>query len=265
MDQDTFTLITGASSGIGECFARALSSRLHNLVLAARSEEKLNELAAELRAKHGVRVEVIPADLAVRGAASQLAKALRARNCLVDLLINNAGFGARGEFSKLSLERQSAMVALNVNALVELTYLLLPGMIERRQGAVVNVSSTASFQPIPYTTTYAATKAFVTSFSMGLAEELKPYGIPVVTLCPGGTRTNFFVASRYGLRNLPGGMQAPEAVVEAALAALERGGGLVVPRLINKLSITVQRLMPRELVTKFAARIFRPPRSEDAP
>jgi len=264
MDQETFSLITGASSGIGECFARALGSRQRNLVLVARSEEKLKELAAELAARHGVRVEVIPADLAVGGAASQLAETLRARNCLVDLLINNAGFGARGEFSKLSLERQSAMVALNINTLVELTYLLLPDMLRLRRGGVINVSSTASFQPIPYTTTYAATKAFVTSFSMGLAEELRPYGIPVVTLCPGGTRTNFFVAGQYGVRDIPGGMQAPEAVAEAALEALERGGGLVVPRLINKLSIMVQRLVPREMVAKFAAKIFRPPDAGDS-
>jgi short-subunit dehydrogenase len=265
MDQETSSLITGASSGIGECFARALGSRQRNLVLVARSEEKLKELSAELADKHGIRVEVIRADLAERGAASQLAAALKARNCLVDLLINNAGFGARGEFSKLSLERQSAMVMLNINALVELTYLLLPAMIDRRHGGVINVSSTASFQPVPYTTTYAATKAFVTSFSMGLAEELKPYGIPVVTLCPGGTRTNFFVAGQYGVRDIPGGMQAPEAVAAAALDALERGGGLVVPRLINKLSVMVQRLVPRELVAKFAAKIFRPPSSSDSP
>jgi uncharacterized protein len=263
MPEITFDLITGASSGIGECFARALAARSHNLVLVARSEEKLNQLAAELAGKHGVRVEVIPADLAERGAAAQLAEALAARKCRVDLLVNNAGFGARGEFGKLSLARQSAMVALNVHALVELTHLLLPGMIERRRGGVINVSSTASFQPIPYTTTYAATKAFVTSFSMGLAEELKPYDIPVVTLCPGGTRTNFFVAGQYGVRNIPGGMQAPEAVVAAALAALDRGGGLVVPRILNKLSIMVQRLVPREVVAKFAAKIFRPPDAGD--
>lgn len=257
--ENTFALITGASSGIGACFARELGRRRRNLVLVARREEKLKELAAELAARHEIRVEEIPADLALPGAAPQLAEALNERNCLVDLLINNAGFGARGEFWKLSPQRQSAMVSLNVNTLVELTYLLLPDMLERRHGAIINVSSTTSFQPVPYTTTYAATKAFVTSFSMGIAEELKPYGIPVVTLCPGGTQTNFFVAGEYGVRNLPGGMQAPEEVVAAALDALERGGGLVVPRLINKLSIMVQRLMPREIVARLAAKIFRPP------
>jgi uncharacterized protein len=259
MAQDAFTLITGASSGIGECFARALAPRGRNLVLVARSEEKLQKLAAELRAQHGARVEVIPADLAVRNAASQLVAAFEARACPIDLLINNAGFGARGEFWKLPLEHQSAMIALNINALVELTYLLLPGMIERHRGAIINVSSTVSFMPMPYTTTYAATKAFVTSFSMGLAEELRPYGIPVVTLCPGSTQTNFFIAGKYGVRNLPGGMQAPEAVVAAALDRLARGGGLVVPRFMNKLAVAMPRLLPREIVAKFAAKIFRPP------
>ncbi len=265
MPEDTFALITGASGGIGECFARALAARRRNLVLVARSEEKLNELAAELAARHGVRVEAIAADLSVAGAAGNLVEELSERGCSVDLLVNNAGFGARGELWKLTLERQSAMVALNINALVELTYLLLPGMIDRGRGGVINVSSTASFQPVPYTTTYSATKAFVTSFSMGLAEELRPYGIPVVTLCPGGTETNFFVAGRYGIRDIPGGMQAPEEVAATALDALRRGGGLVIPRLINKLSIMVQRLIPRQTVAKFAAKFFRPRSSGDSP
>jgi uncharacterized protein len=258
MAEDVITLITGASSGIGECFARALAARRHNLALVARSEAKLEELATELRTRHRVRVEVIASDLSTAGAASKLAGELNARHCSVGLLINNAGFGGRGEFWKLPLERQRAMIALNVNTLAELTHLLLPGMIERGHGGIINVSSTASFQPVPYTSTYSATKAFVTSFSMGLAEEVRPYGIRVVTLCPGGTRTNFFVAGEYGLRDIPGGMQAPEAVVDAALEALGRGGGLVVPRMINKLSIMVQRLVPREMVAKFAAKIFRP-------
>ncbi len=261
MTENTFALITGASGGIGECFARALAARKRNLVLVARSEDKLKELAAELGSAHSIRVEVIAADLAVPGAAPRLTEELKARDCSIDLLINNAGFGARGEFWKLPLERQTAMLALNIDTLVELTHLLVPGMVERGRGGIINVSSTASFQPIAYTTTYSATKAFVTSFSMGLAEEVKPYGVAVVTLCPGGTRTNFFEAGQYGVRNIPGGMQAPEEVAEAALRALERGGGLVVPRILNKLSVIIQRLVPRELVAKFAAKVFRPPNS----
>lgn len=262
MSEQNIALITGASGGIGESFARALAAKGRDLVIVARSEEKLKQLASELHSAHGVRVEVIPADLSTRGAAVSLAGQLQQLNLPIDLLVNNAGFGARGEFWKLSLDRQSEMVRLNIFALVELTYLLLPEMIERRRGGVINVSSTASFQPLPYTTTYAATKAFVTSFSMGLAEELKPYGVRVVTLCPGGTRTNFFEAGHYGVRNIPGGMQSPEAVVQAALVALERGRGLVIPRVINKLSVFVQRFMPRETVARFGAKIFRPRTSD---
>ncbi len=258
MAENNFALITGASSGIGECFARALARRGRNMVLAARSEDKLAELAAELKREHGISAVVIAADLSERDAAAQLASALKEKHLDIGLLVNNAAFGGRGEFWKLPLERQMAMVRLNINALVELTHLLVPAMVERGGGAIINVSSTASFQPMAYTATYAATKAFVTSFSMGLAEELRPHGIRVVTLCPGGTRTNFFVAGNYGVRSLPGGMQAPEEVVEEALRALESGSGLVVPRLLNKLSVFVQRFIPREMVAKIAAVAFRP-------
>ena len=258
MADDGFALITGASSGIGECFARALARRGRNLVLTARSEGKLSQLAADLVRDRSIKVEVIPADLSVRDAAPQLAELLKQRNLSISLLINNAAFGGRGEFWKLPLERQMAMVRLNVNALAELTYLLLPPMVERRKGAIINVSSVVSFQPMAYTATYAATKAFVTSFSMGLAEEVRPHGIRVVTLCPGSTRTNFFEAGNYGVRNMPGGMQEPEEVVEDALRTLDRGGGLVVPRLLNKLSVFVQRFAPRETVAKLAAMAFRP-------
>lgn len=258
MAENDFALITGASSGIGECFAWALARIGRNLVLTARSEGKLAHLAADLKSQHGISVEVIPADLSIRGAASQLSAAMRKKHLAIDLLVNNAAFGGQGEFWKLSLDRQMSMVRLNINALVELTYLLAPAMVERRGGAIINVSSTAGFQPMAYTATYAATKAFVTSFSMGLAEELRPHGIRVITLCPGGTRTNFFVAGNYGVRNLPGGMQEPEEVVEEALKALENSSGLVIPRLLNKLSIFVQRFIPRQMVARVAAVAFRP-------
>ena len=258
-----YALITGASSGIGECFARALAPRGWNLVLTARSQEKLEGLARDLSGRHAVRIEPVPTDLGVEGAAGQLVQVLRARGLEIDLLINNAGFGAQGEFWKLPLERQSEMLRLNIQALVELTHELVPAMVERRHGAIINVSSTAGFQPVPYTTVYSATKAFVTSFSMALEEELARYGVKVVTLCPGGTRTNFFDAGQYRRRSLPGGLQAPEKVVERALKALDRGGGLVIPRWLNKLSIESQRLVPRRLVVKIAGDLFRPSRLDD--
>jgi short-subunit dehydrogenase len=258
MAASSYALITGASSGIGKCFARSLARRGHNLVLTARSEGKLAQLASDLVREHSIMVEIIAADLSVRDAALQLAAILKERNLSISLLVNNAAFGARTEFWNLALDRQMAMVRLNINALVELTYLLLPAMVENGEGAIINVSSTVSFQPTAYTTAYAATKAFVTSFSMGLAEEVRPHGIRVVTLCPGSTRTNFFEAGNYGVREMPGGMQEPDEVVEEALKSLDRGGGLVIPRFLNKFLIFLERFGPRETVAKYAARIFRP-------
>jgi uncharacterized protein len=258
MSHSTYTLITGASGGLGECFARSLAAQHHRVVLVARSREKLEALASELRAAHGVAAEALPFDLSLPGAAAQLVSALRPRGIEVDLLVNNAGFGARGEFWELARDRQTQMLRLNVETLMELTHLLAGPMVARRCGGIINVSSTAGFQPIPWTSVYAATKAFVTSFSLGLAEELRPHGVTVVTLCPGGTQTNFFEASQYGQRTLPGGLQAPEEVVAAALESLDRGGGLVVPRLLNKLTVFVQRFVPRGLVMKATAELFRP-------
>ena len=257
MPQSTYALITGASSGIGECFARVLAARGRSLALVARSKEKLESLASELRAAHKIAAEVLEADLSLPGAAADLVRRLNERSLAIDLLVNNAGFGARGEFVKIPLERQSEMLRLNIQALVELTYLLLPPMMKERRGAVINVSSTASFQPVPYNIAYSSSKAFVTSFSLGLAEEVRPYGITVVTLCPGGTRTNFMEASQYGMRKFPGGLQAPEEVVVAALQNLGPGG-LVVPRLLNKTTVFVQRFVPRSWVVAISARLFRP-------
>jgi short-subunit dehydrogenase len=258
MASSAYALVTGASSGIGACFARALAARGHNLVLVARSTSKLQELVRHLASACSVHAEPTSLDLSEAGAATRLAATLRERGLAIDLLVNNAGFGARGRFWELPLDRQAAMLRLNVQAVVELTHLLLPPMIEARRGAIITVSSTAGFQAVPYTSVYGATKAFLTSFSEGLAEELRPYGITVVTLCPGGTRTNFHVASNYGRPPLPGGMQNPEAVVRAALAALDRGGGTVVPGVMNKLALVSQRLIPRRLVAKVTARIFFP-------
>jgi short-subunit dehydrogenase len=257
MNQPRYALVTGASSGIGECFARALGARKWNLVLVARTEEKLSALANELGSAYGIQAAPLAVDLSAPGATGRLVATLRERQLEIGLLVNNAGFGARGRFDKLSLDRQSEMLRLNVHTLMELTYALLPPMVEKKKGALINVSSTASFQPVPFTAVYAASKAFVTTFSMSLAEELRPYGIIVVTLCPGGTQTNFFAASHYGTRKLPGGLQDPGQVVAKALKALDRGGGLVVPRLLNKFFLEIQRVLPRSWVPGFSAKIFR--------
>jgi len=258
MEKDPFALITGASSGIGACFARALAARGRPLVLVARSKDKLEALAHEIAAKHSLRIEVIEQDLSVDGAAERLAATLKGREIAVDLLVNNAGFGAHGEFWMLPLSRQSEMLRLNIVALTELTHLLLPAMVSQRGGGIINISSTASFQPVPYTSVYAATKAYVTSFSMGLAEEVGDYGVKVLALCPGGTATNFFDAGQFSKLKFPGGLQSPEKVVEVGLRAFDRGRSLAVTRFINRLMIFVQRLAPRRLVAQQAGGMFRP-------
>jgi len=256
--KDNFALITGASGGIGACFARALAARGRNLVLVTRSKDKLEALRSEIAAKHSLRIEVIEQDLSEEGAAQRLAATLTERGIAVDLLVNNAGFGAHGQFWKLPLDRQVMMLRLNIVTLTELTHLLLPGMVERRGGGIINISSTASFQPVPYTSVYAATKAYVTSFSMGLAEEVGEYGVKVLALCPGGTATNFFDAGQFSKINLPGGFQSPEKVVEVGLRAFDRGRSLAVTRFINRLMIFALRLAPRRLAAQHAGNMFRP-------
>jgi hypothetical protein len=256
--KDNFALITGASGGIGACFARALAARGRNLVLVARSKDKLEALRSEIGAKHSLRIEVIEQDLSLEGSAARLATILKDRGIAVDLLVNNAGFGANGEFWKLPLDRQSEMLRLNIVTLTELTHLLLPAMVERRGGGIINISSTASFQPVPYTSVYAATKAYVTSFSMGLAEEVGEYGVKVLALCPGGTATNFWDAGQFSKIDLPGGLQSPEEVVEVGLRAFDRGRSLAVTRFINRLMIFALRLAPRRLAAQQAGNMFRP-------
>ena len=258
MPSSHYALITGASSGIGECFARALARRRRDLVLVARSKERLENLARELKGSHGTETVPLAIDLSESGAARRTGEALRERQLEINLLVNNAGFGAQGEFWKIPLERQVGMLRLNIQALVELSALLIPSMIERKAGGVINVSSTASFQPLPYSSVYAATKAFVTSFSTGLAEELRPYNVQVVTLCPGTTRTRFFEAGGYGPLRFRVGLQAPEEVAEAGLRALERGRGLTLPRWIDRGMLLAERFLPRSWIARGAAGMFKP-------
>jgi hypothetical protein len=253
-----FALVTGASGGIGACFARALAARGSNLVLVARSKDKLEALAREISAGHSVRIEIVEQDLSAPGAAARLVATLNDRGLEVELLVNNAGFGAHGEFWKVALARQAEMIRLNILTLTELTHLLLPAMIARRSGGIINISSTASFQPIPYTSVYAATKAYLTSFSMALAEEVRSYGVKVVALCPGGTATDFFKAGQYSRKEFPGGLQSPEEVVQVGLRALDRGRSLAITRFINRLMIFALRLAPRRLVVLQTAEMFRP-------
>src|SRR5258708_24254871 len=190
MQQAGFALITGASRGLGMAFARALAKHHCNLVLVARSPEPLHSFASELRRSYPASVVAIQVDLSSPGAGQILAEQLARGGIPIDLLVNNAGFGLRGEFRGLSLPRQLEMLRLNNEAIVELTYSLLPGMLERRQKGIINISSTAGFQPIPFASAYSATKAFVTTFSLALEQELRSAGVAVVTVCPGRLHKN---------------------------------------------------------------------------
>jgi len=256
--ESSFALVTGASSGIGACFARALAQRGRNLVLVARSKDKLEELKNEIATQRSVRIEVVGQDLSEEGAAQRLAKTLAERGIDVDLLVNNAGFGAQGRFWELPLDRQAEMLRLNIATLTEFTYLLLPAMIKRRAGGVINVASTASFQPVPYSTVYAATKAYVASFSMGLAEEVREYGIRVLAVCPGATATGFFRAGNFAKIDFLGGMQSPEKVVEIGLHAYDRGSSVVISGWLNRAMIFAERLASRRFAAVQAGKLFRP-------
>lgn len=250
------TLITGASSGIGEVFARKLAARGRNVLLVARSEDKLITLCNELGRSNSIRAQYVALDLSKPESPARLFAEAEKRGLQVGMLINNAGFGSMGEFSKLELARELNMIDLNIKSLVELTYLFLKPMIERKQGAIINVASTAAFQPVPFMGTYAATKAFVLSFSEALWEENRPYGIKVMALCPGVTDTNFFEAAR-GQKPPARASQSPEEVVDTALRGLSRGQGHVISGWTNFLMTQSERLAPRSLVIRLAGRMMR--------
>ncbi|MGB9177798.1 MAG: SDR family oxidoreductase [Pyrinomonadaceae bacterium] len=250
------SLITGASSGIGEAFARKLAARGENVLVVARSEDKLVALCNELGRESNVNAQYVALDLTEENAAARLFEETERRGLEVELLINNAGFGSMGEFMAQELERELNMIDLNIKALVDLTYRFLAPMRERRRGAIINVASTAGFQPVPFMGTYAATKAFVLSFTEALWEENRPYGIKVMALCPGVTETNFFEAA--GIEKPPMRVaQTPEQVVDTALRALERGKSHVISGWANYLMIEAERLAPRKLVLRAAGSAFR--------
>jgi short-subunit dehydrogenase len=258
MKYDGFALITGASRGLGMAFARALAERHRNLVLVARSAEPLHAFANELRRSTPVSVVAIQADLSIPGTGQLLTEQLSNEDIPIDLLVNNAGFGLRGDFRGLPILRQLEMLRLNNQAIVELTYSLLPGMLERRQKGIINISSTAGFQPIPFASVYSATKAFVTAFSLALEQELRSAGVTVVTVCPGRLRKNGNDKSEQRARGKWGGIyRSPDEVVEDALRVLANGGGLTVPGALNQFSVFVQRFIPRRLVPRLVAQLSR--------
>jgi uncharacterized protein len=250
------TLITGASSGIGEVFARKLAARGRNVLLVARSEDKLVTLCNELGRSNSVRAQYVALDLSKPESPARLFEEAEKRGTTVDMLINNAGFGSMGDFATLDLERELNMIDLNIKSLLELTYRFLAPMRERRQGAIINVASTAGFQAVPFMATYAATKAFVLSFSEALWEENRPHGIKVMALCPGVTETNFFEAAR-GRKPPARISQSPEDVVETALRGIAHGKSHIISGWTNRAMVEAERLAPRSLVTRMAGRMMR--------
>ncbi|MDB9526850.1 SDR family oxidoreductase [Oscillatoria sp. CS-180] len=256
----TTALVTGASSGIGAVFADKLAARGYDLVLVARSQDKLEAIAGSLNEQYGVKTTVIVQDLIAPEASETIFQKLDQQGIEIDVLINNAGFGSYGEFAESELNTALNMVQLNISALVELAYRCLKSMKARQSGSIVNISSTAAFQPIPYFAIYSASKAFVLSFSESLWYECKPYNIKVLGVCPGPTKTQFFKAADF-----PDSMEAsvgqnydtPEDVVESALKALDRGDSNVVTGGFNKILVNANRFLPRELLVNTVGRMFK--------
>lgn len=255
MMQPRYSLVTGASRGLGKHFARALAARRQHLVLVARDGDRLARLAAELEKANGIRAETLALDLASPGAGGRLAEQLNERGLKIDLLVNNAGFGDQGEFLKLSLARQLEMISLQNATVVELTYKLLPAMIEQGCGGIINVSSMAGFQPVPYATIYSATKSFLTTFSLALEAEMRRYKVAVVTVCPGRLRADTEEPENGERKKVPGGEQAHEDVVRLALRKLDRGGGLVIPGAMNKFAAFAVALAPRSRIARLIGKM----------
>jgi len=256
-EPDYRALVTGASSGIGAAFARALHARRAKLVLVARRAGRLSELSSELGGEPGV--VAIPLDLSRPDAVPTLMAALRDRGITVDLLVNNAGVGWTGSFHEQPLESVLQIVDLNVRAVVALTRAFLPGMVERGRGRLINVSSTSAFQPVPFLDVYAASKTFVLSFTEGLATELKGTGVWVQALCPGLTESEFHETSgtdKVAFTKSP--MMSAEDVVAQSLDALDRGRLRVVPGWHNRAVAGLQGWFPRGVVRRVTAELFRP-------
>jgi len=256
--QGKWALVTGASAGIGEALAVELAASGANLVLTARRADRLETLAQRLRSEHKIETQVVAADLGDRASPQQLFEATEGHGTAVDVLINNAGFGYYGEFVAGDPNWQRTMVEVNCTAVVDLTRLFLPKMVERRLGWVMIVASTAAYQPVAYMATYAATKAFDRMLAEALAEETKRFGIKVSALCPGPTESEFGQVA--GSPASPGGraVQAAEVVARRGLEGLVQGKHWVIPSVTNGATVFVQRILPRGFITGAVERAFRP-------
>lgn len=252
-DMSEWALITGASAGIGLELAKLFAADKHNLILVARNQKRLEQLAADLQGRHGIVAKVMPKDLSSLAAPEELFHALR--DTPVSILVNNAGFGWRGEFVKGEIATSLGMMHVNMDALVRLTHLFVQPMLARRQGRILNVASTAAFQPGPRTSIYFATKAFVFSFSVALGEELAGTGVTVTTFCPGGTETEFF--ERAGMTHFRNRMymMSAEKVARIGYRACVAGKPIVIAGALNRVSVALARRLPIRFVARIVKRI----------
>jgi uncharacterized protein len=256
-DPDSTCLVTGASSGIGGDIARALAARGHGVTLVARRTDRLEQLAAELRDRNAVRVETVGCDLCDADARARMRTEIEDRGLQVEVLVNNAGFGSGGLFYRLDLERELEMVRLNVEAVVDLCGRYVPELVQRGRGAVLNVASTAAFQPLPRQATYAASKAFVLTFTDALHEDLAGTGVTATTLCPGPVKTEFWHNLAGGSSGLPDFvMTESAAVAEAGVMGLEKGRRVVVPGSLNRVGAVGGQHAPRGLLLRVAGKVW---------
>jgi short-subunit dehydrogenase len=252
MEPRKTALVTGASSGIGLDLAKRFAAEGFDVALVARSEDKLKEVAAALEAAHAVTAHVVIADLSLPRAAAVLVAELDRRGIDVDVLVNNAGYALYGAFTETDLDGELAMIQVNIVALTHLTKLLVPNMVARKHGRVLNVASTAAFQPGPLMAVYYATKAYVLSFSEALANELAHTGVTVTALCPGPTKTGFQARAQMEESKLVRGKQimTSETVARAGYAGLMKGKTVVIPGMGNKVMARAVNFLPRNTVTK---------------
>lgn len=255
--RDKWALITGASAGIGWALAEQLAAGGTNLVLTARRADRLQKLAAELSAKHQVQTEVIVADLARREAPAEIFAFTAIKKIEIELLINNAGFGAYGYSHEVPVEKLLDMIEVNCSAVVHLTRLYLPAMVARRHGDMLIVGSTASFQAVPFLAVYSATKSFDLLFAQAVAEEVREFGVRVCALCPGSTETEFQQVAQEPDRPMRIAETA-DKVARVGLEALARGKSYVVSGAMNRFLLETERLAPRGFVVKMAAKMMRP-------
>ncbi|HXC51907.1 MAG TPA: SDR family oxidoreductase [Candidatus Limnocylindrales bacterium] len=259
MSTSALAMVTGASSGIGKSFAQALAARGTDLILVARNKSRLDELAAELRSRHGRDISVLIADLEKPEELAQVEKRLH-DDARIDLLVNNAGYGVTGNFADLPVDHSQGQIECNVIALTRLSHAALTTMRTSRRGGIINIASGAAFVPTPQISVYCATKAYVVNFSLALNEETKPYGVRCMVVCPGFTRTEFQSRANYDTSSMPSFVwQTADDVVRESLAAYDKGEAMLVPGFQNKVSMMLTSVIPKTLLVSLAGRFGKQP------